>query len=72
MHTQSQVAGLQLQDVNPAYLDSLVLDYLAAEDFVEVWQIFNSQPSPSVSCTGTTRADASLTDVVLSGRQRRS
>jgi len=46
MHTQSQVAGLQLQDVNPTYLDSLVLDYLAAEDFVEVCQICNSQLGP--------------------------
>lgn len=34
MHTQS--GGLQLQDVNTSNLDTLVLDYLAAEDFVEV------------------------------------
>ena len=38
MHTQSQASGLQLQDVDMSNLDTLVLDYLAAEDFVEVRQ----------------------------------
>lgn len=36
MHTQSQPPGLQLLDVNTSVLDPLVLDYLAAEDFLEV------------------------------------
>jgi hypothetical protein len=43
MHTQLQASGLQLLDVNTSFLDSLVLDYLAAEDFVEV---------RGVSCSG--------------------
>lgn len=36
MHTQSQASGLQLLEINSSFLDSLVLDYLAEEDFVEV------------------------------------
>lgn len=34
MHTHT--SGHQLQDINTSFLDSLVLDYLSAEDFVEV------------------------------------
>lgn len=48
MHTQLQASGLQLLDVNTSFLDSLVLDYLAAEDFVEVRA---SVSGGSVSCT---------------------
>lgn len=38
MRTQTQAPGgcLQLQDVNTTFLDTLVLKYLEAEDFVEV------------------------------------
>jgi hypothetical protein len=46
MHTHSQASqGLQLQDINTSFLDSLVLDYLSAEDFVEVRHAGNNRKS---------------------------
>lgn len=52
MHTQSQASsgGLQLLDINSAFLDSLVLDFLAEEDFVEV-----TQPQTAVSAVRVSR-----------------
>jgi hypothetical protein len=61
MHTQSG-SGLQLQDVNTFNLDSLVLDYLAAEDFVvEVRQ--HTEQSAHNRCAAM--SEAHLGDLVL-------
>lgn len=46
-HSQAAAGGEQLLDINTSFLDSLVLDYLSAEDFVEVR---HAGSSSQVSC----------------------
>lgn len=51
MHTQTQAQGLQLLDINLSVLDSLVLEYLTAEDFVEVSSCFTPKSVEAACCT---------------------
>lgn len=61
MHTQTQAQGLQLLDINSTFLDSLVLEYLTAEDVVEVTSCFTHQKSvAAVCCTAEPYACFSL------------